>query len=483
MSGPGNETVFVDQDSKRWANLLTGYLIGFFILFELERILNIPEAARVFDWFLVIELIITEYIISHVEWKKAKWMFLFAGGMILMAVTSLIRGLDVLVNTKPFFIRGVLVLLLCPSVALLIPRNGWKLFIRIFVELWTLFYAILCVIAVNAVLSGTRIPDLMSERFIEIRLGRLYLFFFPTVSAANLTISLMMCLVGTLLYSIKVLKIYYFIKTIPMFICLGLTNGRAGYIATAVGVGLYVLCILLPYIRKIVHHSWIRIAAAILIAVAVAGICVFLNYQTVNWYNRQITKPETGSLFLSTAEGEGNNGTEENRLKNSVTNRGIINNNTLTGRDKIWKAALDLIKGDPIILLIGTSVPLMMDNYNLYSPVPGLFYHVHNILLQILLETGVTGLILAMIFLILIIRSMIRMIRNETLPLWQKTLFLPVVTGLMIEAGESLMWLGWKTEVQVIVMLFAGFTLVLGQKKDTSTAIDKQMNPIMPPKI
>ena len=29
------------------------------------------------------------------------------------------------------------------------------------------------------------------------------------------------------------------------------------------------------------------------------------------------------------------------------------------------------------------------------------------------------------------------------------------------------MWLGWKTEVQVIVMLFAGFTLVLGKGNQT----------------
>ena len=37
-----------------------------------------------------------------------------------------------------------------------------------------------------------------------------------------------------------------------------------------------------------------------------------------------------------------------------------------------------------------------------------------------------------------------------------------------MSAGETydLMWLGWKTEVQVIVMLFAGFTLVLGEKKE-----------------
>ena len=89
----------------------------------------------------------------------------------------------------------------------------------------------------------------------------------------------------------------------------------------------------------------------------------------------------------------------------------------------------------------------------------------HNYLLQILMETGIGGLLLAIVFLCLFFRRAFRLLKTTYLPLWQRLIFLPAFVGIIVEFGESLMCLQWSSHTQVIVMLFSGFTLVLGKQK------------------
>ena len=503
-----------EKRKARFGPAFAGYVIGFFALFELERMINVPGMTAVYSCLTILEFFLLDYMAGTVSFRENKWMGIFAGGLVLLAATSLIRGADVLAQTQKHLERGMFVYLLCPAIGLLIPRYGLKNFFRIFIGIWTLFYTVVCVMGIYAIMNGLAVLDASAERGIAIRAGRLFLFYYATISASNMTMTIMMCLIGIMLYQNKAMKLLFIAEILPMFVCLALTNGRAGYVVTGLGIGGALLCMLHPFFRRKIRRKWVRYACYILLIAMAAGISILANYQILSGYNRYAAQKNKKSLLISSAMAEEKaqedqaKKTEETEEKETPTpkpkkkttqkstttkkttatpkpaatkkpatkktttkgkkarEREISNINTLASRAAAWEAVFEAIGDSPEILFVGTSAPLWQECFEKYSVRPGYFYHVHNMPLQILLETGIAGVGLAAAFLILLIRRSIRLIQNHSLQLWERMIFLPAAAGLMIETVECMMMLSWNTQVQVIVMVFSGMTLVLGAPEE-----------------
>ena len=508
-----------EKKKARFGPAFAGYVIGFFALFELERMINVPGMTAVYSCLTILEFFLLDYMAGTVSFRENKWMGIFAGGLVLLAATSLIRGADVLAQTQKHLERGMFVYLLCPAIGLLIPRYGLKNFFRIFIGIWTLFYTVVCVMGIYAIMNGLAVLDASAERGIAIRAGRLFLFYYATISASNMTMTIMMCLIGIMLYQNKAMKLLFIAEILPMFICLALTNGRTGYVVTGLGVGGALLCMLHPFFRRKIRRKWVRGACYILLVGLATGISILANYQILSGYNRYAAQKNEKSLLISSAMAEEKaqedqaENTEETEEQETPTpkpkkkkkstkkstavekatatpkpaettkpaaekkttkvkkakEREIGNINTLASRATAWEAVFKAIGDSPEILLVGTSAPLWQECFEKYSVRPGYFYHVHNMLLQILLETGIIGVGLAVAFLALLIRRSIRLIQNHSLQMWERLIFLPAAAGLMIEAVECMMMLSWNTQVQVIVMIFSGMTLVLGAPEEKKT--------------
>ncbi len=75
---------------------------------------------------------------------------------------------------------------------------------------------------------------------------------------------------------------------------------------------------------------------------------------------------------------------------------------TLTGRTDIWKAAIDVIKEQPGVLLFGQAENDMMDLVNEKTASP--FGHMHNSLMQQLMLSGAPGFILYTVFFALLLK-------------------------------------------------------------------------------
>ena len=90
-------------------------------------------------------------------------------------------------------------------------------------------------------------------------------------------------------------------------------------------------------------------------------------------------------------------------LKNSVSN--------ISNRGEIYASVIPTLKADPMRMLIGKYSSKIMDIPNLFQSYP--YFHMHNMFLQVLMLTGIIGLILVLVFTVLLAIKMLRFFFSE----------------------------------------------------------------------
>lgn len=113
---------------------------------------------------------------------------------------------------------------------------------------------------------------------------------------------------------------------------------------------------------------------------------------------------------------------------------GLTEASDLNGRGDIYRAAIAAIRQNPKILLRGSYTFKLMDPVNAVIQnyiIP--YKHVHNYLLQVLLLTGLPGLLIVVAFTVLLVVRMIRLFfaKDSTVPFCAKLLIMPVA-GILI---------------------------------------------------
>ena len=265
-----------------------------------------------------------------------------------------------------------------------------------------------------------------------------------------------MAVIGFRMTEKKVPKALYVICILIMQYALALTTGRAGMFATGIGLGITLAAWAESRLRGRITVKWKRVLVLLcVVAVVTVGVYpVFLLEQRVI-YNGQVRGAETVGL-ISVARAEATAEPEVHGLQIRT-----LAENGLSEREKVYRQVIDLIREKPYLLATGTSVPLVMEYVNKAGA--RYFEHVHCMPLQILLETGIWGFILMILFLIPFLKAAWKLFFATEEPGWKRLIFLPTICMFCIEMIECILRLSAGLQVAAPIFLFYGLTISLAK--------------------
>ena len=185
---------------------------------------------------------------------------------------------------------------------------------------------------------------------------------------------------------------------------------RSLMLAACVNVAMLIILLGLNCIKS--RKSAVKIIAIFLIAAISLPICYksfeLLRGGTAIVYNAMDTDVERiadeymSESFKKNAQ-DGQTFDDSRDLKTSVSN--------ISNRGEIYASVIPTLKEDPMRMLIGKYNSKIMDVPHLFQSYP--YYHMHNFLLQVLMLTGIPGLLLVVAFTVLMVVKMIRLFFSE----------------------------------------------------------------------
>ena len=438
------------------------WMIGFCAVWALQKMFAFPETETVAKWIEVGELFLAGAVLFRIRWRGNGWYIALLLALALIFVTSAIRSDKILKRTESVLMKGVLVYLLCPAVALLVSGADLKRFLRVFAAVWVGVWTALAVAGIWCAVTGARVPDASGKgsSFLGMEEGMLHIFDTHTnVTAAHLAVSMMVALFGFSVTEARAGKALFLASALPLFIALTMTGCRSGELAASVGAGGAVVCLMQKPLMKKINRKGLRILLSLLLilVLAAAGLLVISGtHRAVNAVLRADTAfPGVSRAYAEEADAE--------REAVQIRERdffGSENAGFLTLRQNIWLGALRAVREDPSILLKGGSVPDWKNLPAVKKFFPSYASHCHNMPLQILMETGLAGLLLCGVFLFFVIRAAARLFPDLSRPLWERFLALPVAAVAVIETVETITRLNGKAFINIPLMLFAGVMIV-----------------------
>ena len=158
----------------------------------------------------------------------------------------------------------------------------------------------------------------------------------------------------------------------------------------------------------------------------------------------------------------------------SIKNRGYNKADLLNGRTKIWKQVVRFLAEHRRVLLIGRSVAEPMKDTGIVRDEVIPAEHCHNMFLQMVMESGIPGLLLLLAFILCTVASSVRTAAAVELPLLLR----------LVPAAVCAVWVGELVECIVrmanyevpnlaMLMLYAGITCALGKRKTGTGEADR----------
>ena len=361
----------------------------------------------------------------------------------------------------------------CYGMARVFSREQMKRLLNIYATVWTLGAMIYSCLGIYAAWTGTQIYTIGEGAVWGVaKSKRLFLVYFPTVSGSVLSFSVILALCGAVAAKHKSFKLFFCLSIIPMMIALCLTDSRCAQVTVSTGIaltaGTFVLRALRENARKRERNSWYAWVTAITVTGVLFVSFVFLCMNTITVFNRV----RADGLLITRALAE------NSKVKAIVSNRGFSGDNILTDRPMIWKAAVEVLKNNPLFLLWGTSIWSPMTLVNASKNMTFAANHCHCMPLMILLENGIPGLLLAGAFLVNLIKSSFRTVLTAEKK--RDVIVVPFVVSILV--GEIIECFLWLRTGSCPTMLFffvaAGILLNNGQKPDIESAMEVQGCPV-----
>ena len=276
--------------------------------------------------------------------------------------------------------------------------------------------------------------------------------YLPTISGSILGISALICtLLATCVHN-KSLKFLFIFSLLSFFLSLALTDSRTAYISVPAGLAVMAFSAMFHYyqlktsntIKK--HHikPWLFSGIVMLVVFVIS---VLLILQITPLFNSIRIRGIIPVAYAEEVE------------KTAVSVSGFGGNRVLTGRAELWTSVINYIKQNPIVLLIGESKLGPLRGFNQF------FAHCHCIYLQVLLESGIPGLLLFLFFIIYTITHAIKVIRTPSLPLWIRLLPALPISLWVGDIAETFTWLrSSQCPMGAIAIISAG--IICAQKTD-----------------
>ena len=403
--------------SRGYAGLTGALLLRYPVMMFLYRQ---PYATP--GWVAAAELLtVLAGIVLGKLWKDRAFLAMLAFWALLLG-RVLVRSPEQAWGSRETFLYGLWALCGCYGLGGALTGRQTRDFLRIFTAVWVLAMTVHASLGLYAAWHQRVIWNLAAggRWGLGVIYGsasdigrdmRLYLIFYPTISGSLLCVSALLACHGLLCSETGAARAFYGVCAAILMIAMALTDTRTSNICLALGLGGFVF---LRFgkdpsegLRRPAPGR--RVWLALLLALVAAFLCVLLPGLLNNLFNQT----RSGAALFPSALAESAAANTAN-----VANRGYFGRNALSGRPAIWQAVIAFLGEHPKYLLMGTSIISPM---NWINPVPGLSYdveHAHNILLQVLLESGIPGLLLVLLFVGIICVRAFRMLRRPDLPNW-----------------------------------------------------------------
>ena len=205
-------------------------------------------------------------------------------------------------------------------------------------------------------------------------------------------------------------------------------------------------------------------AAAIACTAAVFALSTLLILKITPAFEAVKTR---GSLAVSAAAAEEEPETEEPEKEESDTRQKNITTrdfSSLSNREVIWENAIRYLLDHPAVLIFGESVCDPMAGANETASFKAA--HCHNVILEILLESGIIGLLIAAAFAVYTAIHAFRILNSRTLPL--RTCIFPAAAASILvgDLAESFTWFRSTQSLPLPVMFItAGCICAFGKRK------------------
>ena len=286
-----------------------------------------------------------------------------------------------------------------------------------------------------------------ADNFFGLLHGRLMMIYVPTTAGAILSLSSIIIMITAVAVRNRIGKILLLLAELPILLTLSMTDSRTALINLSVGMSMIVFIALIRHLRTKPSLSGAkRMILSLTVALASLALILLVVMQFAPLFNRV---KQTGLISSALAE----------RPKvgwTVVEQRGFSGDNVLNGRLDIWKSIIGYIRENPLTLLTGRSKVMPLQGVNAE------YAHCHCLALQILLESGLPGLLMVLVFVFYTLKNSYRILRSEDLPLWLRMLPAVPVSLWIVESVETFTWLR-SSHCPMVSVLFVSAGILCAQ--------------------
>lgn len=270
-----------------------------------------------------------------------------------------------------------------------------------------------------------------------------------------------------------------------MYVMVAVLHSRSVQVITAGGVAMLVMILLMDRMKKV------KLLPRLAVIVLAALLCAAVTYKGYGVCNQLLGKaPEpsetqqeeqmaqsedriTLTVPRLTASPAGKTVTTVLPVKLAAEQSQMTDNRnfwkdlrTLTMRTEIWSAIAEAIKNNPKMLLFGQPESLIMENIREYGGLERTVPHTHNGFTQVLMLSGVVGLLLILALLVILVPKMVRCFFSDA-PVSLKILTIPL-TCLLIDGMMEPLFTAELEFSSIFFMLIAAIFLADFREKSTS---------------
>ena len=320
----------------------------------------------------------------------------------------------------------------CYSLGRILNEKELKRLLLIFVSVWTAGMFASSVTGIAAAWNSIKIPNVTGTSWWMLRgkknSPRLNLVYQATTSGSVMGFSVVMAAIAAACVKKKYAKILFALSVIPMVLAMCLTGTRSAQIGCGTALGAAAGLLVLSRIKR----SKFRWPAALAAGALVLGITVLALQQVTPAFNSVKAR---GGLVISRALAESGSADYV-----PVAVRGFAEDDVTTGRVKIWSAVLRYLGEHPLSLLTGESVYEPLAAVRQATGLSSHYAHCHNVLLQVLLESGIPGLALVLGFIGIITVRAVRLTLDVSKPLLFRLIPVLILSVCVAETVECFTW-------------------------------------------
>ena len=349
----------------------------------------------------------------------------------------------------------------CYGMGYILTEKQLTKFLLICAGIWLAGMTILSGMGIFTAWTEQTIPLFSNAEIYVNEDERVSIVYLATITGAMLGITILLAVLTAFSTRSKLTKRLLIFPLIPLILALALTDSRTAYISVSIGMGCMGFSAIYHHYQcrsnnKVNKHNWKSLIFGILVMLMIFALLLWGVMQITPLFNHVKMRGVLPRAYAEEVE------------KTAVSSRGF-SGHVLTGRAELWEKIFEYFRQNPIALLIGESKLSPLHIVNNYKA------HCHSIFIQVLLESGIPGLLLFLSFVVYTLIHAIRAIRDSEQPLWIRLLPAIPVSLWVGDLAENFTWLrSSQCPMPAILCIAAGILCAQtsGRKNTKTSALE-----------